>query len=124
MMTGIYGSAPGCLCTFPNAPACPGMEGKHQKLGQIATTVARPDRGYGGTYNYFDPDNWFSMSALIYSGEPFLQEQVSAGTACLDPVLCSNILDVRNVACCLSLLGSDSDRAFWKLALHRRSREE
>ena len=67
--------APGCLCTFPNAPSCPGLEGKHLKLGQIATTVARPDRGYGGTYNYFDPDNFFSMTALIYSGEPFLQEQ-------------------------------------------------
>ena len=48
VMAGIYGSAPGCLCTFPNSPACPGMEGKHEKLGQIATTVARPDRGYGG----------------------------------------------------------------------------
>ena len=48
VMAGIYGSAPGCLCTFPNSPACPGMEGKHEKLGQIATTVARPDRGYAG----------------------------------------------------------------------------
>lgn len=76
VMAGIYGSAPGCLCTFPNSPACPGMEGKHQKLGQIATTIARSDRGYAGTYNYFDPDNFFSMTALIYSGEPFLQEQV------------------------------------------------
>ena len=59
LMTGIYGSAPGCLCTFPNSPSCPGMEGEHQKLGQIATTVARGngDRGYAGTYNYFDPDN-------------------------------------------------------------------
>ncbi len=75
VMAGIYGSAPGCLCTFPNSPACPGMEGKHEKLGQIATTIARPDRGYAGTYNYFDPDNFFSMTALIYSGEPFLQEQ-------------------------------------------------
>jgi len=76
-MTGIYGSAPGCLCTFPNSPSCPGMEGKHQKLGQIATTVATRygTRGYAGTYNYFDPDNFFSMTALIYSGEPFLQQQ-------------------------------------------------
>ena len=75
IMTGIYGSAPGCLCTFPNAPACPGLEGKREQVGQIATTVARPSRGYGGTYNYFDPDNFFSMTALIYSGDPFLQEQ-------------------------------------------------
>jgi hypothetical protein len=51
------------------------MEGKHVKLGQIATTVARPSRGYAGTYNYFDPDNFFSMTALIYSGERFLQSQ-------------------------------------------------
>jgi hypothetical protein len=28
IMTGIYGSAPGCLCTFPNSPSCPGMEGQ------------------------------------------------------------------------------------------------
>ena len=52
VMAGIYGSAPGCLCTFPNSPACPGMEGKHEKLGQIAPTVARPDRGYGGTRHH------------------------------------------------------------------------
>jgi hypothetical protein len=83
ILTGIYGTAPGCLCTFPNAPACPRIEGKHLKLGQIATTVARSargtgadkPRGYFGTYNYFDPDNFFSMTALIYSGDPFLQEQ-------------------------------------------------
>lgn len=52
------------------------------KLGQIATTIARPDRGYGGTYNYFDPDNFISMTALIYSGEPFLQEQVGVSLRC------------------------------------------
>ena len=83
ILTRIYGTAPGCLCTFPNAPACPRIEGKHLKLGQIATTVARSargtgadkPRGYFGTYNYFDPDNFFSMTALIYSGDPFLQEQ-------------------------------------------------
>ena len=75
IMTGIYGSSPGCLCTFPNSPACPKLEGQHEKVGQIATTIARPSRGYGGTYNYFDPDNFFSMTALIYSGDKFLQEQ-------------------------------------------------
>lgn len=45
-----------------------GIQGKGEKLGQIATTIARSDRGYAGTYNYFDPDNFFSMTALIYSG--------------------------------------------------------
>ena len=44
VLTGIYGSAPGCLCTFPNSPACPGIQGKGEKLGQIATTIARSRR--------------------------------------------------------------------------------
>ena len=44
----------------------------------MATTIARPDRGYEGTYNYFDPDNYLTMSALIYSGEPYLQQQARA----------------------------------------------
>jgi len=37
------------------------------------TTLPAP-----GTYNYIDPDNFFSVSALISlicSGEPFLQEE-------------------------------------------------
>ena len=81
-MTGIYGSAPGCLCTFPNSPACPGMQGKGVKLGQIATTIERSSRGYAGTYNYFDPDNFFSMTALIYSGEKFLQAREQTPYPC------------------------------------------
>ena len=46
-----------------------------QRVAQIATTVARPGRGYGGTYNYFDPDNFISLSAMIYSGDEYLQLQ-------------------------------------------------
>jgi hypothetical protein len=69
LLTGIYGSAVGPLCTFPNR-VTPGMH-----VAQIATTIARPDRGYQGNYNFFDPDNFLSLSALIYSGDPYLQQQ-------------------------------------------------
>eukprot|EP00041_Stephanoeca_diplocostata_P004961 m.53855 g.53855 ORF g.53855 m.53855 type:complete len:798 (-) comp15471_c1_seq1:129-2522(-) len=69
MMTGLYGSSPGCLCTYDNE-VVPG-----KRVAQIATTIARPSRGYSGTYNYFDPDNFISLSALQYSGEPYLQNQ-------------------------------------------------
>ena len=44
-------------------------------MAQIATTIARPSRGYGGNYNFFDPDNFISLSAMIYSGDPYLQGQ-------------------------------------------------
>ena len=44
-MTGIYGSSVGCLCTYDNEV----VAGK--RVAQIATTIARPDRGYSGTYN-------------------------------------------------------------------------
>ena len=29
-----------------------------------------------GTYNYFDPDNFISTSAMLHSGDPYLQQQV------------------------------------------------
>lgn len=68
-MTGIYGSPVGCLCTYDNEVKA-GV-----RVAQIATTIARPDRGYGGTYNYFDPDNFIGLSAMIYSNNPYLQDQ-------------------------------------------------
>ena len=33
---------------------------------------------YGGTYNYFDPDNYMSTAAMLWSGDAFLQQQVKA----------------------------------------------
>lgn len=33
-------------------------------------------RGYNHTYNYFDPDNFFSITAMLYSGDPYLHQQV------------------------------------------------
>jgi hypothetical protein len=47
-------------------------------VGQIATTIARPDRGYGGTYNYFDPDNFIGLTAMLYTGDEYLQKQAQA----------------------------------------------
>ena len=32
-------------------------------------------RGYNHTYNYFDPDNFISLSAVLYSGDAYLQQQ-------------------------------------------------
>jgi hypothetical protein len=69
-LTGVYGSPAGCLCTHINAVA----EGV--AVGQIATTIAQPSRGYEGTYNYYDPDNYINNAALLWSGDRFLQEQV------------------------------------------------
>eukprot|EP00055_Hartaetosiga_balthica_P004148 m.10318 g.10318 ORF g.10318 m.10318 type:complete len:814 (-) comp3651_c0_seq2:140-2581(-) len=68
-LTGVYGSSPGCLCTYPNEV----KKGEH--VYQIATTINRPGYGYGGTYNYFDPDNFISLSSILYSGDAYLQEQ-------------------------------------------------
>ena len=72
MMIGIYASAPGNLCTYDNEVTV----GK--RVAQIATTIASPGRGYGGTYNYFDPDNFIALSSMLYSGNTYLQQQAKA----------------------------------------------
>lgn len=69
-LMGIYASPAGCLCTHMNEVA------DGVAVGQIATTIARPTRGYSGTYNYFDPDNYLSTAAMLWSNDPYLQEQV------------------------------------------------
>ena len=43
VMTGVYASPVGALNTHLNAVA------DGEAVGQIATTIARPDYGYGGT---------------------------------------------------------------------------
>ena len=72
IMTGTYASPAGNLCTHMNEV----RDGV--SVGQIATSIALPGRGYSGTYNYFDPDNYLATSALVWSNEPYLQEQVRA----------------------------------------------
>jgi len=70
MLTGIYGSPVGQLCTHDNGVV------KGQRVGQMATTIARPNYGYENNYNFFDPDNYLSTAAMLFSGDPYLQEQV------------------------------------------------
>ena len=68
---------------FNTTPITPSQHSHHKvvsgkRVAQIATTIAGPGRGYAGTYNYFDPDNFISLSAMIYSGNRYLQEQARA----------------------------------------------
>ena len=70
IMTGIYANSVGCLCTYPGAV----REG--EQVGQIATTIRQDDyHGYNDTYNYFDPDNFIGLSAMLYSGDEYLLNQ-------------------------------------------------
>jgi len=69
-LTGIYASPVGQLCTHDN-----GVE-RGERVGLMATTIARPDYGYSGSYNFFDPDNYLSTAAMLFSGDPYLQDQV------------------------------------------------
>jgi len=70
MLTGIYGSAVGCLNSHDNEV----VQGYH--VAQIATTPHHPDTGYSGTYNYFDPDNYIGTASMLYSGDAYVQNQV------------------------------------------------
>jgi hypothetical protein len=60
--TSIYSTAAGVLDTY----ALP---------GEAAPTLATPSRPYGDQYDFFDPDTWQIASALLYSGDPYLQDQ-------------------------------------------------
>eukprot|EP00759_Apiculatamorpha_spiralis_P004357 PhF_6_TR12594/c0_g1_i1/m.19846 len=70
ILTGIYASPVGNLFTHDNAVAT------GYRVAQIATTIHRPDVGYSGTYNYFDPDNYLSTFALLSSGDSYIHDQV------------------------------------------------
>lgn len=64
-LTGIYGSPAGCL---------QGYFDRHE--GTIAPTISHPDVGYSPDTNFFDPDNFISLSALMYSGDTFFLQEV------------------------------------------------
>lgn len=70
LLTGIYASTVGQLVTQIGGVE-PGV-----RVAQMATTIARPDYGYANTFSFFDPDNYFSTAALLFSGDYYLQEQV------------------------------------------------
>lgn len=64
-LTGIYASPVGCLQSYYD-----------KQTGTIAPTVAHPDVGYSPDTNFFDPDNFISLSAMMYSGDDYLIRQV------------------------------------------------
>jgi hypothetical protein len=59
--TAIYASPAGQLISF--FPATPGMS---------QTSLHSPNNGYAGLVNFFDPDNFFTVSALALSGDAYL----------------------------------------------------
>lgn len=64
-LTGIYASPVGCLQSF-----------YAKQKGTIAPTISHPDVGYSPDTNFFDPDNFISLSAMLYSGDDYLVRQV------------------------------------------------
>lgn len=64
-LTGIYASPVGCLQSYYD-----------KQFGTIAPTISHPDVGYSPDTNFFDPDNFISLSAMMYSGDAYLLRQV------------------------------------------------
>lgn len=62
---GIYGSPMGCIQSYYK---------DHD--GMISPTIAHPDVGYSPLTNFFDPDNFISLSALMYSNDKYLVKEV------------------------------------------------
>ena len=69
-MTGVYGSPVGTLCTHPNQIQ------NGVTVGQMATSVATPERGYPDGFNFFDPDNYIALSAILYAADATLMGEV------------------------------------------------
>jgi hypothetical protein len=64
-LTAIYGSPMGCIQSYYEL---------HD--GMIAPTIAHPNIGYYPKTNFFDPDNFISLSSMIYSQDTYLLEEV------------------------------------------------
>ena len=64
-LTGVYGSPVGCVQSY-----------YENQQGIIAPTISHPDVGYDPDTNFFDPDNFISLSAMMYSGDGYLMNQV------------------------------------------------
>lgn len=52
-----------------------GMLDTYALPGEAAPTLATPARQYGDGRNFYDPDTWMIASTLLYSGDPYLQQQ-------------------------------------------------
>ena len=64
-LTGIYASSIGCLQSY-----------YAQQTGIIAPTIAHPDIGYSPDTNFFDPDNYLTLSAMIYSNDYYIIKEI------------------------------------------------
>jgi hypothetical protein len=62
LYTAVYGTTVASLVSY-------------ELPGEIAATVGFPDRGYWPGLNFFDPDAWMSVCALVYSGDMYLQRE-------------------------------------------------
>ena len=60
--TAIYATAVGSLVSY-------------EFPGKVSPTLATPERGYAPLYNFFDPDAWETVCALLYSGDAYLQNE-------------------------------------------------
>lgn len=64
-LTGVYANPVGCLQSYYAS-----------RDGTIAPTISHPDVGYSPNTNFFDPDNYLSVSAMMYSGDQYLMHEV------------------------------------------------
>ena len=60
--TALYGSAVACLGSY----AC---------YGSAYPTLSVPQRTYGNLHNFFDPDSYFTVAVLSFSGDEYLQRE-------------------------------------------------
>jgi len=63
-LTAIYATVVGALVSYyPETP------------GEISPTIASPEHSYSDMYNFYDPDTWFCVTSLLYSGDSFLHNE-------------------------------------------------
>ena len=60
--TAIYATSVGSLVSY-------------EFLGEVSPTLAYPEHDYAPLFNFFDPDAWEGVCALVYSGDPYLQRE-------------------------------------------------
>lgn len=64
-LLGVYPSAVGCLQSYYD-----------KQRGIVAPTVSHPDVGYSPDTNFFDPDNFLTLSAMLYAADPALLREL------------------------------------------------